>query len=147
MGRVGNSAYFGLFELCKPKEGETVVVSGAAGAVGSLVGQLAKAKGCRVVGIAGGPEKCDFLRNELGFDATIDYKAATGDQLANELKEAAPNGVDCYFDNVGGMISYEVMMAMNPSGRIAVCGAISAYNLKTGELLKGKKFVHKSSIN
>lgn len=142
MGRVGNSAYFGLFELCKPKAGETVVVSGAAGAVGSLVGQLAKAHGCRVVGIAGGPEKCEFLRNELGFDATIDYKAATdGDQLAKELKLAAPNGVDCYFDNVGGMISYEVMLLMNAWGRISICGSVSAYNLKTDEVLKGMLYL------
>lgn len=138
MGRVGNSAYFGLFELCQPKAGETVVVSGAAGAVGSLVGQLAKAKGCRVIGIAGGAEKCDWLRNELGFDATVDYKAASdGGGLATALELAAPDGVDCYFDNVGGLISYAVTMRMNQRGRIAVCGSISAYNLKTGEVLRG----------
>lgn len=145
MGRVGNSAYFGLLEICKPKAGETVVVSGAAGAVGSLVGQLAKSKGCRVVGIAGGRDKCDFLRNELGFDATIDYKAVTGDQLAKELKLAAPNGVDCYFDNVGGMISYEVQMIMNPHGRISVCGSISGYNLESGDVVKGKFFIIKKT--
>lgn len=132
-GRPGNSAYFGLLELCKPKAGETVVVSGAAGAVGCLVGQIAKIKGCRVVGIAGGQSKCDWLINDLGFDAAIDYKAPN---LPESLSEAAPNGIDCYFDNVGGEISYHVTRQMNVNGRISICGSVSAYNAE--ELPKGK---------
>uniref|UniRef100_A0A1L8DCM3 Prostaglandin reductase 1 n=1 Tax=Nyssomyia neivai TaxID=330878 RepID=A0A1L8DCM3_9DIPT len=125
LGMPGNTAYFGLMELCQPKSGETVVVSGAAGAVGSAVGQIAKIKGCRVVGIAGGTQKCSWLRKEMGFDATIDYKT---ENVRKALKECAPKGVDCYFDNVGGEISSAVISNMNLFGRIAVCGAISSYN-------------------
>ncbi|XP_059607982.1 prostaglandin reductase 1-like [Phlebotomus argentipes] len=125
LGMPGNTAYFGLLELCKPQAGETVVVSGAAGAVGSLVGQIAKIKGCRVVGIAGGPEKCAWLTKDLGFDSAIDYKAQ---DVRGALKEAAPKGVDCYFDNVGGEISSAVIRQMNQFGRISVCGSISSYN-------------------
>ncbi|GAB0090741.1 prostaglandin reductase 1 [Sergentomyia squamirostris] len=125
LGMPGNTAYFGLLEVCKPKEGETVVVSGAAGAVGTLVGQIAKIKGCRVVGIAGGPDKCAWLTKELGFDAAIDYK---GQNVRKAIKESAPKGVDCYFDNVGGQISSDVIQNMNYGGRIGVCGAISSYN-------------------
>ncbi|XP_021694721.1 prostaglandin reductase 1 [Aedes aegypti] len=124
LGTVGNTAYFGFLEICRPKEGETVVVSGAAGAVGSIVGQIAKIKGCRVVGIAGSDEKCQWLR-EIGFDAAINYKTA---DVGKELKEAAPEGVDCYFDNVGGQIAATVRKQMNLRGRIAVCGTISMYN-------------------
>ncbi|XP_039453376.1 prostaglandin reductase 1-like [Culex pipiens pallens] len=123
-GTVGNSAYFGFLEICRPKEGETVVVSGAAGAVGSLVGQIGKIKGCRVVGIAGTDEKCAWLR-ELGFDEAINYKTA---DIEAELGVAAPEGVDCYFDNVGGKISEIVRKQMRSRGRIAVCGTISMYN-------------------
>ncbi|KAL9696283.1 hypothetical protein quinque_015568 [Culex quinquefasciatus] len=123
-GTVGNSAYFGFLEICRPKEGETVVVSGAAGAVGSLVGQIGKIKGCRVVGIAGTDEKCAWLR-ELGFDEAINYKTA---DIEAELGVAAPEGVDCYFDNVGGKISEMVRKQMRSRGRIAVCGTISMYN-------------------
>ncbi|XP_055693547.1 prostaglandin reductase 1-like [Lutzomyia longipalpis] len=125
LGMPGNTAYFGLLELCHPKPDETVVVSGAAGAVGSAVGQIAKIKGCRVVGIAGGPEKCSWLTKEMGFDAAIDYKSQ---DVRKALKETAPKGVDCYFDNVGGEISSAVIRHMNLHGRIAVCGAISSYN-------------------
>ena len=126
LGMPGNTAYFGLLELCDPKEGETVVVSGAAGAVGMMVGQIAKVKGCRVVGFAGSDEKCRWLEEELGFDRAINYKR--GD-LSRALQEAAPAGVDCYFDNVGGQLSSTVIYKMNHFGRIAVCGSIASYNV------------------
>ncbi len=125
VGMPGVTAWYGLNRICAPKPAETVVVSAASGAVGSVVGQLAKLKGCRVVGIAGGPEKCSIVTDELGFDACLDYKAGTLDRA---LREAAPNGVDGYFDNVGGAILDSVMLAMNPFGRIAVCGAIAGYD-------------------
>jgi len=125
LGMPGNTAYFGFLRICEPKEGETVVVSGAAGAVGSLVGQIAKIKGCRVIGIAGSDEKAKWLKQELKFDEVINYKT---DDIAKKLKEAAPKGVDCYFDNVGGTISSSVLNQMNLFGRISVCGSISAYN-------------------
>ncbi|KAJ8722176.1 hypothetical protein PYW08_004578 [Mythimna loreyi] len=124
-GRVGNTAYFGFKDICQPKARETVVVSGAAGAVGSHVGQIAKILGCRVIGFAGTDEKCEWLVKELGFDYAANYKTT---DLSKFLKESAPNGVDCYFDNVGGEISSTVMAQMNQYGRIAVCGAISSYN-------------------
>nr|CAH7763144.1 unnamed protein product [Callosobruchus chinensis] len=120
-----NTAYFGFLELCQPKKGETVFVTGAAGAVGSLVGQIAKIKGCKVVGIAGSDEKGKWLTDELGFDHFINYKS---DDLVEKIREYAPNGIDCYFDNVGGEISSKIMFNMNTFGRIAVCGAISGYN-------------------
>merc|ERR1711936_1247128 len=120
-GMPGNTAYFGLLEICKPKAGETVVVSGAAGAVGSLVGQIAKIKGCNVVGFAGSDEKCEWLKS-IGFDHAFNYKK-TG--VAESLAKAAPKGVDCYFDNVGGEMSVAVLNAMNTRGRAAICGAIS----------------------
>lgn len=132
--RVGNTAYFGLLELCQPKAGETVVVTGAAGAVGSLVGQIAKLKGCRVVGFAGSDEKCRWLEEELGYDKAINYKK--GDMKA-ALKAAAPKGVDCYFDNVGGELSSVIINQMNLFGRIAVCGAVSSYNLEAEDWPKG----------
>ncbi len=128
LGMTGMTAYFGLLEVGEPKEGETVVVSGAAGAVGATVGQIAKIKGCRVVGIAGGAEKCAFLNNELGFDAAIDYKA--GD-IRKALKEACPNGIDVYFDNVGGEILDACLALINLRARIVICGAISQYNNTT----------------
>ena len=123
-GMPGNTAYFGFLEICKPRPGETVVVSGAAGAVGSLVGQIAKIKGCKVIGYAGTDQKCDWLRS-LGFDFAFNYKKC---KVAETLQTAAPGGVDCYFDNVGGEISTAVVGAMAPGGRVAVCGGISSYN-------------------
>jgi NADPH-dependent curcumin reductase CurA len=125
LGMPGWTAYFGLLEVGQPKSGETVVVSAASGAVGSVVGQIAKIKGCRAVGIAGGPEKCGYVKEELGFDACVDYKAGN---LAADLKAAAPDGIDVYFENVGGEILDTVLLQMNLRGRIAVCGLISAYN-------------------
>lgn len=121
----GNTAYFGFLELCDPKKGETVVITGAAGAVGSLVGQLAKLRGCRVVGFAGSTDKCTWLETEYGFDKAINYKSPN---LHKQLKDAAPAGVDCFFDNVGGEVSSLIFNQMNDYGRIAVCGAISSYN-------------------
>jgi len=124
LGMPGRTAYFGLKEIGAPKPGETVVVSAASGAVGMVVGQLAKAWGCRVVGIAGGKEKCDYVRS-LGFDACVDYKS--GD-LYVSLKEACPKGVDVYFENVGGPILDTLLRLMNLRSRIVVCGLISDYN-------------------
>jgi NADPH-dependent curcumin reductase len=125
LGMPGWTAYFGLLEVGQPKAGETVVVSAASGAVGSLVGQIAKIKGCRAVGIAGGAEKCRYVVDELGFDACVDYKA--GD-LAEQLKAACPKGIDVNFENVGGDIFDTILLQMNVHGRIALCGMISAYN-------------------
>jgi NADPH-dependent curcumin reductase CurA len=128
LGMPGMTGYFGLMDIGQPKAGETVVVSGAAGAVGQTVGQLAKIKGCRVVGIAGGPAKCEWVVRELGFDACIDYK--NGDVRAG-LKEHCPQGVDIYFDNVGGEILDTVLTRINRKARIIICGAISQYNNTT----------------
>jgi NADPH-dependent curcumin reductase CurA len=125
LGMPGMTAYFGLLDVGQPKAGETVVVSGAAGAVGQTVGQVAKIKGCRVVGIAGGADKCAFVVNELGFDACIDYKAGN---LRGDLKTATPKGIDCLFENVGGEIFDTLLGRMNPFARIAVCGLIAQYN-------------------
>lgn len=125
LGMPGNTAYFGFLELCEPKLGETLVVSTAAGAVGSLVGQIGKLKGLRVIGITGSQEKCDWIVKDLGFDAAINYKI---DNIEEKLKEFAPNGIDCYFDNVGGEMSSTVINQMNVFGRISVCGSITVYN-------------------
>jgi NADPH-dependent curcumin reductase len=131
VGMPGVTAWYGLMKICAPKIGETVVVTAASGAVGSAVGVLAKARGCRVVGIAGGKDKCDYVVNELGFDACIDYKQhSDGKALSAALKEAAPNGIDCYFENVGGWILDTVLARMNAFGRIAVCGMIAGYDGK-----------------
>ena len=130
LGMPGMTGYFGLLESGQPKAGETVVVSGAAGAVGMTVGQVAKHLGCRVVGIAGGREKCDFVVNELGFDACIDYKAGAS-AVKDGLKEHCPGGVDVYFDNVGGEILDTVLTRINLRARIVICGAISQYNNTT----------------
>jgi NADPH-dependent curcumin reductase CurA len=124
-GIAGLTAYFGLLRIGQPKEGETVVVSAAAGSVGSIVGQIARIKGCRAVGIAGGQQKCDWLVKELGFDAAVDYKAGP---VFKTLKAAAPKGIDVYFDNVGGDILEACLFQMNNGGRVACCGAISAYD-------------------
>ena len=122
---VGPTAYFGLLDVGQPKEGETVVVSAAAGAVGSIVGQIAKIKGCRVVGLAGRDEKCGWITNDLGFDEAINYKTAN---LPEALTAACPNGIDIYFDNVGGAILDACLKLMNRNGRIPTCGLISQYN-------------------
>jgi NADPH-dependent curcumin reductase CurA len=124
-GVAGLTAYFGLLECGKPKSGDTVVVSAAAGSVGSLVGQIAKIKGCRVVGIAGGADKCALLERELGFDAAVDYKV--GD-TRRALRAACPDGIDVYFDNVGGDVLEACLFNMNNHGRIACCGAVSQYD-------------------
>ncbi len=124
-GVAGLTAYFGLLEVGRPKEGDTVVVSAAAGSVGSIVGQIAKIKGCRTIGVAGGSAKCDLLVRELGFDAAVDYK---GGNLFKALKAEAPNGIDVYFDNVGGDVFEAALFNMNLFGRIACCGAVSQYD-------------------
>jgi NADPH-dependent curcumin reductase CurA len=125
LGMPGMTAYFGLKEIGQPKAGETVVVSAASGAVGSVVGQLAKSWGARAVGIAGGAEKCEYVKGELGFDACVDYKAGN---LHRDLKEACPKGADVYFDNVGGVTLDTMLRLMNVHSRIIVCGLISEYN-------------------
>lgn len=127
LGMPGMTGYFGLMDIGQPKPGETVVVSGAAGAVGQTVGQLAKIKGCRAVGIAGGPEKCDWVVKELGFDACIDYKAGPS-AVRDGLKAHCPKGIDIYFDNVGGEILDAALARLARGARIIICGAISQYN-------------------
>ncbi len=125
LGMPGMTAWYGLNQIMRPKAGETVLVSAASGAVGSAVGQLAKLHGCRAIGIAGGPEKCVYVVDELGFDACIDYKAGT---LAADLAAAAPDGIDALFENVGGAGFDAALPLMNPFGRIALCGLIAGYN-------------------
>jgi NADPH-dependent curcumin reductase len=124
-GMTGLTAYFGLLELGRPKPGDTVLVSAAAGAVGSVVGQIAKIKGCRAVGIAGGPDKCRHIVEDLGFDAAVDYKAA---DWREQLAAATPDGIDVNFENVGGEIMEAVMARMNLFSRMPLCGMISGYN-------------------
>lgn len=125
LGMPGMTAYFGLLDVGQPKQGETVVVSGAAGAVGTVVGQIAKIKGCRVVGIAGGADKCRYIRDELGFDAAIDYKH---EDVKEALRNHCPKGIDVYFDNVGGDILDAALTRITRGARIVICGAISQYN-------------------
>ncbi len=134
LGMPGMTAYFGILEVGKIKEGDVVVVSGAAGAVGSVVGQVAKIKGCRVIGIAGGLEKCKYVVEELGFDACIDYK---NNDVSAGLKEYCPKGLDVYFDNVGGDILDACLARLKMHARIVICGAISQYNNK--ENVQGPK--------
>ncbi len=136
LGVTGKTAYFGLLKIGDPQPGETVVVSAAAGAVGNVVGQIAKIKGARTVGIAGGAEKCNWLTSELGFDAAIDYRE---ENLFQALKEKCPDGIDVYFDNVGGDILGAVLFRMNMHGRIACCGAVSQYD--TGNPAPGPRGV------
>ncbi|MEM7316870.1 MAG: NADP-dependent oxidoreductase [Planctomycetota bacterium] len=126
LGMPGLTAYFGLFDVCRPEQGNTVVVSAAAGAVGSTVGQLAKHHGCHVVGTAGSDEKIEFITDELGIDAGINYKTTENYYLA--LKERCPQGIDCYFDNVGGPMTDAVFPLLNVGARVAICGQISQYN-------------------
>jgi NADPH-dependent curcumin reductase CurA len=130
LGTTGFTAYFGLLDVGRPRPGDTVVVSGAAGAVGQVVGQIAKLSGCRAVGIAGGPEKCVDVRDVYAYDAALDYK---GGDLRTALKDACPNGVDVYFDNCGGDISAAVHSRLNVGARIVICGQISQYNLERPE--------------
>lgn len=125
VGMPGVTAWYGLNAICAPRAGETVVVTAASGAVGSVVGQLAKAKGCRTVGVAGGAQKCRYVREELGFDACVDYKAGT---LKEDLQAALPSGADCLFENVGGEIFDTLLTRTNAFGRIALCGLIADYN-------------------
>lgn len=125
LGMPGMTAYFGLLDIGRPQEGETVVVSGAAGAVGSVVGQIAKIKGCRAIGIAGGADKCRWIVDELGFDAAIDYKH---EDVAAGLKQHCPKGIDVYFDNVGGAILEAALARLARHARVVICGAISQYN-------------------
>lgn len=125
VGMPGMTAWYGLNQIIRPQAGQTIAVSAASGAVGSVVGQLAKLKGCRAIGIAGGRQKCDYVVNELGFDACIDYKAGN---LFGDLKAAAPNGIDGLFENVGGAVMDAALARMNPYGRIALCGMISGYD-------------------
>jgi len=132
LGMPGMTAYFGLFEVGQPKAGETVVVSAASGAVGQVVGQLAKIAGCRAIGIAGGPKKCAFVKEILGLDECVDYKAAK--DLSAAIKTACPNGVDVYFDNVGGAVSDAVFLNLNFFARVALCGSISQYNVAAPEV-------------
>ncbi len=131
LGMPGLTAFFGLLDICDPQPGETVVVSGAAGAVGMLVGQIAKIKGCRVVGVAGSDAKTSWLLDELGFDAALNYK--TAEDFDGKLEKLCPAGIDVYFDNVGGAITDSVMRLLNAGARISVCGQISQYNLEKPE--------------
>lgn len=127
LGMPGRTAYFGLNRVAKPKSNETLVVSAASGAVGSVVGQLGKIYGCRVIGIAGGPEKCSYVKNILNFDECIDYKSGN---LENDLKRACKNGIDIYFENVGGAVTRAIAPLLNNGARVPVCGFISQYNEK-----------------
>ena len=134
LGMPGMTAYFGILEEARIKEGDVVLVSGAAGAVGSLVGQIAKIKGCTVIGIAGGEKKCNHIKNSLGFDNSIDYKKGN---VIKEIKKKCPNGIDVYFDNVGGEILDAALIFLRRNARVILCGAISQYNNK--ESIKGPK--------
>jgi NADPH-dependent curcumin reductase len=129
VGMPGVTAWYGLNTICEPRAGETVTVTAAAGAVGGVVGQLAKARGCRVVGVAGGAEKCDHVMRELGFDACLDYKALPSlEAFHAALRAVTPDGIDCHFENVGGMALDAVLAQMNAFGRIAICGMIAGYD-------------------
>ncbi len=143
LGMPGITAYFGLLDIGQPKAGETVVVSAASGAVGGVVGQIAKIKGCRAVGVVGGAAKADYIQAELGYDAAIDYKA--GDRLGEAVAAACPDGVDVYFENVGGRVSDAILSHINLRARIPVCGLISQYNLERPE--KGPRLTGLLLIN
>ena len=131
LGMPGLTAYFGLLDICDPRPGETLLVNGAAGAVGSLVGQIGKIRGCRVVGVAGSDEKVRHLVEELGFDAAFNYK--TTDRYRDKYRELCPNGIDCYFDNVGGPLTDAVWPSLNVGARVSICGQISQYNNEKAE--------------
>ena len=147
LGMTGMTAYFGLLDICEPKSGETVVVSGAAGAVGSVAGQIAKIKGCRVIGTVGSDEKLAYITDELGFDGGFNYKAT--DDYRSQFKKLCPAGIDSYFDNVGGPLSDAVFGRINVGARIAVCGQISLYNLEKleqGPRLFGQLIVMRAKV-
>jgi leukotriene B4 12-hydroxydehydrogenase/15-oxo-prostaglandin 13-reductase len=147
LGMPGFTAYFGLLDVCDPKAGETVLVSGAAGAVGTTVGQIAKILGCRVVGIAGSDDKVNYLTGELGFDAAYNYRETSNH--VPKLRELCPNGIDCYFDNVGGTITDAAILTLNVHGRVCICGQISQYNNTAPEMgprLLGQLIVTRSKI-
>jgi hypothetical protein len=147
LGMPGLTAYFGLLDICDPQPGETVVVSGAAGAVGMIAGQIAKIKGCRVVGVAGSDAKVSWLLDELGFDAAFNYK--TTHECSETLRKLCPAGIDVYFDNVGGTITDTVMSLINVNARISVCGQISQYNLEkpeTGPRWLGQLIVKQAKV-
>jgi hypothetical protein len=147
LGMPGMTAYFGLLEVCEPKAGETVLVSGAAGAVGTLVGQIAKIKGCRTVGIAGGDDKVEYIKKECGYDEAFNYK--TTSDYAAKYRELCPNGIDVYFDNVGGTITDAVFGQLNLHARVGICGQISMYNatkVETGPRLLGALIVSRSRV-
>ncbi|QLC25403.1 NADP-dependent oxidoreductase [Parasphingopyxis algicola] len=147
-GAVGMTAYFGFFDVCEPNEGDTVLVSGAAGAVGSIVGQLAKIKGCTAIGIAGGPEKCARLTERYGFDHAIDYRGKDGAALEGAIREAATDGVDVIFENVGGTILDAGLMNLKNGARVGLCGLISEYNAPepVGARNLWQLIVHRASI-
>jgi NADPH-dependent curcumin reductase CurA len=147
LGMTGLTAYFGLLDVCDPKPGQTVVVSGAAGAVGSIVGQIAKIKGCRTVGIAGGDDKVAWILKECGYDAAFNYK--TTENYSAKLKELCPNGIDVYFDNVGGAITDAVFGQLNVGARLSICGQISQYNntkVEMGPRLLGALIVARAKV-
>ncbi len=149
VGAVGMTSYFGLLDGLKPQAGETLLVSGAAGGVGSLVGQIAKIKGCRTIGIAGGPEKCRRLTEGYGYDVAIDYRGKSVDQLTAEIKAAAPNGVNMIFENVGGDVLDAGLMNLAHGARILICGLISEYNndgAKTGARNIWQVLVHRATM-
>ena len=128
VGAIGLTAYFALLDIGRPQPGETVLVTGAAGAVGSLVGQIAKMKGSRTVGIAGGPAKCERLTRDYGYDVAIDYRGKSPGELVREIRAAVPDGVDVHFENVGGDVLDAALLSLNPKGRVVLCGLISQYN-------------------
>ena len=128
VGAIGLTAYFALLDIGRPQPGETVLVTGAAGAVGSLVGQIAKMKGCLTVGIAGGPAKCERLTRDYGYDVAIDYRGKSPGELVREIRAAVPGGVDVHFENVGGDVLDAALLSLNPKGRVVLCGLISQYN-------------------
>ncbi len=128
VGAIGLTAYFALLDIGRPQPGETVLVTGAAGAVGSLVGQIAKMKGCRTVGIAGGPAKCERLTRDYGYDVAIDYRGKSPGELVRAINAAVPGGVDVHFENVGGDVFDAALLSLNPKGRVVLCGLISQYN-------------------
>ena len=147
LGLTGLTAYFGLLDIGQPVEGETIVISGAAGSTGSVAGQIARIRGCRSVGIAGSEEKCEFLEKELGFEAAINYRGYPN--VRKPLKNACPNGVDVYFDNVGGEISDSVTYLINDYARIVLCGQISQYNhsrMATGPRLQSLLLIHRARM-